>query len=99
MTFAILHSERDYWTPVRRLWAGMSRGRRRGRLPGGHIDDRAALRKAISLCRSCLPKFNRRAYDYTTKPDLPFVRGRCDGCSQLGQHRRLFVHRSLVSTL
>lgn len=98
MTFAIVKSEKEY-TPRDRLISGLAPGRRSGRLPGGHIDDRAALRKAISLCSDCLPKFNREAYDYTGKPDLPLVRGRCDGCMQYSPSMRLLVHHTLVSTL
>ncbi len=95
---AIVRSD-EYWTPLRRFWEGHSRGRPDGRLPGGYIDDRAALRKAISLCVDCLPKFNREAYDYTTKPNLPLVRGRCDGCMKYSPHMRLLVHHTLVSNL
>ena len=96
MTFTIVRSEKDM-TPMQRL--EQAPGRRSGRLPGGHIDDRAALRKAISLCDDCAPKFNRVAYEYTTKPNLPRVRGRCDGCTAYSPSMRLLVHRSLVSNL
>ena len=95
---AVVHSERTFWTPRKRLMAGRSPGRRPGRLPGGHIDDRVGMRKAISLCRDCRPKFNAEAADYITKPNLPFVRGRCDGCQRYANRMHLLVHHSLRST-
>ncbi len=98
MTFAIVRSEKEI-TPRARIFDGLATGRRPGRLPGGQIDDRAALRKAISLCPNCEPKFNRAAYDYTTKPNLPLVRGRCDGCMAYSPSMRLLVHHTLVSNL
>lgn len=98
MTFAIVRSDKEM-TARDRLKAGRAPGRRSGRLPGGHIDDRAALRKAISLCIDCEPKFNRAAYDYTTKPNLPLVRGRCDGCMTYSPSMRLLVHHTLVSNI
>ena len=95
---AVLKS-REFWTPQRLLWAGRSPGRRPGRLPGGHIADRVALRKAVTLCRDCLPKFNRRNTGYVTKPNLPFVQGRCDGCQQFTPRGHLFVHHTVVCNL
>jgi hypothetical protein len=95
MTFAVVKSEKDY-TPWQRVMAGRSPGRRTKRLPGGHIADRAALRKAITLCRDCLPKFNANAVEYVTKPNLPFVRGRCDGCQDFTPRGHLLVHYSLA---
>lgn len=96
---AIIHSETDYWTPRKRLFAGQSPGRRPGRLPGGHIADRAALRKAITLCRDCVGKFNAASVGYVTKSNLPFVQGRCDGCSQFTPMGHLLVHHTLVRNL
>lgn len=95
---AVIRSK-EFWTPRRLLMAGASPGRRPGRLPGGHIADRVDLRKAIALCPSCVGKFNKERAEYVTKPNLPFVRGRCDGCGQYSPHSHLFVHYSLVQTL
>lgn len=87
------------WTGRRRLMDARSPGIRSGRLPGGHIADRVDLRKAITFCPSCLPKFNAERAEYVTKRNLPIVRGRCDGCMQYTGHGRLLVHYSLASTL
>ena len=93
---AIVRSERDI-TPQQRLAAGLARGRRPGRLPGGHVIDLADLKKAITLCDTCITKFNAKAHDYTTKSNLPFVRGRCDGCGNMSQRAHLLVHSSLAN--
>ena len=90
---------RDFWTGIRRLFAGASPGRRPGRLPGGHIADRADLRKAITLCRYCLPKFSSAKAEYVTKSNLPFVRGRCDGCNHYTERGHLLVHHTLANLM
>jgi hypothetical protein len=87
----------DHWTPQRRLAAGVAPGRRPGRLPGGHVADRADLRKAITLCDSCLPKFNAASAEYVTKDNLPFVQGACDGCQRFTPRGHLLVHRSVAN--
>lgn len=74
------------------------RGRRPGRLPGGHIDDRAAIKQAILLCRDHVSKFNAAAYGYVTKSNLPRAIARCDACGVPGPCR-LFVHHSLSQGL
>lgn len=94
---AIIHSDEQFWTPLRRLFAGRSLGRRPGRLPGGHIDDLVALRKSITLCAGCVPKFGRKKAGYVTKKNLPFVRGACDGCNEHTERGHLLVHHSLAS--
>lgn len=92
---AIIRSERSFWTPRKRLMAGRSLGRRPGRLPGGRIDDLVGMRKAIMLCLDCVGKFDKKGADYATKPNLPFVRGRCDGCERYANRAHLFVHHSI----
>lgn len=101
MSLAALNINRDksYWTPRRLVEAGESKGRPAKRLPGAWIDDLAALGKTIALCPTCMPKFNARAYNYTHKPNLPFVADRCDGCKQFHPRNRLFVPPNLVSNL
>jgi len=98
MTAAVTHGK-EFWTPERRLMAGRSPGRRPGRLPGGHIDDRIGMRKAISLCRDCRPKLDAENVGYVTKPNLPFVRGRCDGCQRYVNRMHLLVPETLANTL
>ena len=90
---------RQYWTPARRLFAGEDPGRRPGRLPGGHIDDLVAMKKAIMLCPDCRPKFDAPRHDYMQKSNLPFARGRCDGCSRFSPRMELLCDRSLVCNL
>lgn len=94
---AVVHSK-QWWTPRRLLMESVSPGRRPGRLPGGHITDRADLKKAIALCVDCLPKFNATGAGYVTKANLPFVSGRCDGCNQYTPRGHLLVHHTLANT-
>ncbi len=95
MTAAVLKGK-DFWTPFRRVMAGVARGRRPGRLPGGHIDDRVGLRQAIQLCRDCRPKFDAAKAGYVTKLNIPIVRGRCDGCQHYTERADFLVHSSLA---
>lgn len=88
---------KDFWTPQRRLFAGAAKGRGKGRLAGGHVLDRADLKKALVLCRSCLPKFDQQKSGYVTKTNLPFVAGRCDGCQQYAPRAHFLVHHSLAN--
>ena len=87
---AIIRSEKDR-TPRVRVFDGIAPGRAAGRLPGGHVTDMAALGKAISLCGTCAPKFAAARYGYVTKRNIPFVRGRCDGCQEHSERARLFL--------
>ena len=87
---AIVHSEKDT-TPRQRLRRAISPGRASGRLAGGYVTDMATLGKAISLCVYCQSKFNAAHYGYVTKRNIPYVRGRCDGCQQFSDHARLFL--------
>lgn len=88
---------KDFWTPQARLNAGQSPGRRPGRLSGGHVADLSDLKKAILLCPSCLPKFNRLKAEFVGKRNLPVVQGRCDGCDQFVPDGRLLVHHTLAN--
>lgn len=88
---------KDFWTGPRRFFAQKYTGRRPGRLPGGHIADLADLRKGIILCRDCVPKFNSSRSGYVYKPDMPTVRGDCDGCKEFTVNGRFLVHHSLAN--
>lgn len=94
---AVVRSEKQFWTPQRRLAAGVAKGRGKGRLAGGHVLDRADLRKAITLCRDCIQKFNQAAAGYVTKTNLPFVQGRCDGCQTFTTRGHFLVHHTLAN--
>lgn len=71
-------------TPQELLSCFEDRGKGRGRLSGGYIDDLAQLGKSIWLCTSCTKRFNSKVYNYVVKKDLPKVRGNCDGCRVFG---------------
>lgn len=96
MQLGIIRSDKTYWTPTRRLWAGASQGRKRGRLPGGHVMDLSDLLKAIMLCESCVKKFPSAKVGYVTKRNLPITSGRCDGCQQYAARCHLLVHHTLA---
>ncbi len=80
-----------------RLDAARDPGRPSGRSPGSHVVDLSDLMKAITLCRSCVKKFNSASAGYVTKRNLPFVRGRCDGCQEYTERGHLLVHHSLAN--
>ncbi len=89
---------KDFWTPQRRLLTYADTGRRPGRLPGGHVGDCEDLLKAIILCADgCVKKFNAKRAEYVVKRNLPFVRGKCDGCGQFTPSGRLLVHYTLAN--
>lgn len=94
----LIHAK-EYWTAPRRLWASVDTGRKPGRLPGGHVGDIADLKKAVMLCPSCVGKFNPKSHGYVTKSNLPFVRGKCDGCKSYMQRGHLFVHHKFAELL
>ncbi len=87
----------SFWTPARRLFAGQSPGRGKGRLPGGHVGDREDLKKALLFCQGCVRKFNHIRAGYTKKRNLPVVRGRCDGCQEYTPQGHLMVHHTLAN--
>jgi len=79
--FAIL---RDWRTPANRLKAAESRGRPRGLLRGSWIADLVSLKKAVTLCAMCQPKFDARRNGYEQRDVMPGHRhaiGECDGCA------------------
>lgn len=50
---------------------------------GSWLADLAALEKAITLCDSCVRKWNPASYGYVAKdlwPGQKFVLGECDAC-------------------
>lgn len=90
----IIRSEKEL-APRDRLKFGIVPGPRR-QSAGSYVLDRVDLKKAVTLCRSCLPKFDARRYQYATKRNLPRVRGRCDGCQNHCEQGTMLVHRSLA---
>ena len=94
---ATIRSEKQFWTPPRRLMSGVAKGRGKGRLAGGHVLDRADLLKALILCRDCLPKFDQTKAGYVTKANLPIVTAKCDGCQQWTGRGHLLVHHTLAN--
>lgn len=80
------------WTTQRLAMADLHTGKKSGQMAGTYISDLVTLRKAISLCVDCLPKFNAARNGYVTCKNIPMVGGRCDGCKEDGMERRLFLH-------
>lgn len=86
-------------TPAELLGCFEDPGKPAKRLTGGWVLDLVALKKCIWLCDLCKGKFAAARHDYVTKSNLPFVRGRCDGCKDYVPRATLFVpagHDGLV---
>ncbi|MGE0289523.1 MAG: hypothetical protein AB7I42_26040 [Bradyrhizobium sp.] len=91
--FAIL---RDWKTPANRLLAAAHRGRPTGLLRGSWIADLVSLKKAVTLCGMCVPKWNPRANGYERKMVTPIhdhAIGECDGCNQKFAKCAMFLPR------
>ena len=84
------------WTPQMKLKDSQVKGPR-GQTAGSYVMDRADLKKALTLCPGCVQKFDIKGAGYTTKKNLPFVRGRCDGCQTYVDRGHLLVHQSLAN--
>lgn len=84
----------DWSSPANRLRAAASRGKRTGLPRAAWIDSLAALKKAITLCFRCKPKFNHGAYHYEKHRALPshdYVIGECDGCAARAAQCQLYL--------
>lgn len=78
--FAIL---RDWKTPANRLLAAAARGKPQQMMRGSWLADLASLRKAITLCKACQPRWSAKANGYERREVMPGhaeARGECDGC-------------------
>lgn len=84
------------WTDERLALDDESEGKKFGQLAGSYISDLAALRKAIILCPTCLPKFASAKNGYVTETRMPHCMGKCDGCRDMGMERRIFVHHQQI---
>ena len=63
--------------------ARMVRQRPTGRTIGGWIADRVGRGVSMTLCPTCLPKFDARAHGYSKASRPPFhngVNAQCDAC-------------------
>lgn len=78
-------------TPREILRYSMARGKSMGVTAGSYIDDLVALGKALSLCVLCVRKFDAAAAGYAQRSNLPFARGRCDGCGQFSEQNSLLL--------
>lgn len=79
--FAIL---RDWSTPQNRIKAALSRGKPSRMARGSWVADLAALKKAITLCAACQPKWSAQTNGYERRDPVPGyreARGECDGCA------------------
>lgn len=68
-----------------------SKGRKKGKPRGSHIDDFVALRKSIALCGTCRKGFNPKGKQYTTSRKVPICRGACDSCREWNEVNYLFM--------
>lgn len=80
-------------SPRDRAQIAASRGRAPRQLAASYNADLAALGKAIVLCGACVGKFDADKNGYVTEHNIPFVRGRCDGCNDPVDQGRLFLHQ------
>lgn len=55
-------------------------GKTTGRTSGSWVHDLCALRKVITLCSFCQPKFNPGRLGYAKEKEFPIVQAKCDGC-------------------
>lgn len=72
------------------------RGRPVGRIPGGWLTDQAELKKFITLCDLCAPKWNPKSYGYERwhHPLYRWSVARCLGCNANYVKCQNFVHGS-----
>lgn len=91
---AALLKNLDRGTPRQR--AHLSRavsGPRHLRLAGGHLDDLAALGKAIILAPEEARRFNAEAYGYATNQRMPRVNGYSDASGEFCNDAVLFLKK------
>ena len=94
MVFAITKRLDVHGTP--RQKAKLSRsvsGPRHLRLAGGHLDDLAALGKAIVLAPHEARRWNAEAYGYATNEYLPRVNGYSDASGDFVNDAVLFLKK------
>lgn len=80
-------------TPAKVRKAAIAPGRPSNRVAGGWIDDHVALKKMISLCPFCVPKFNPRGNHYELWRSVYTV-AKCDDCNQHDLRCKSFIHQS-----
>lgn len=80
------------WDDQRLLADSEHTGKKSRVTAGSYIDDLAELRKTITLCSNCSPKFNAASRGYVTERTMPLCTARCDGCKETGGDRRLYLH-------
>lgn len=78
-------------------------GRPWRRPPGGWVADLVALRRAVTLCDFCAPKFNPRRNGYEVWRKNLRANGRCDGCNTMTFRPTgamvMYIHESLHDTV
>lgn len=85
-------------TRANRLRVAQAKGRPSGLARGSWIADLVALKKAITLCMHCMPKFDHKANHYsprTITPSHPFVTAECDGCGSPFARCKLYRHEEV----
>ena len=56
-------------------------GKTKGRTAGSWVHDLCALKKVVTLCDFCKPKFNPGRLGYIKEKEYPVVQATCDGCT------------------
>lgn len=75
------------------------KGKKRGRVAGGWIDDLAAAKKVITLCPLCTNKFNPARVGYRKEKEFPVCQAHCDGCSTWDAHCSMYIYAELYTTV
>lgn len=72
-------------------------GKKRGRVAGGWVADLAELKKCITLCPECTPKFNPAKVGYRKEKEFPVCQAKCDGCSTWDIRCSAYFHETVYS--
>lgn len=72
------------------------KGRPVGTVAGTWVTDYAELKRCITLCYACVPKFNPARYQYVHDTHLD-ARGICTGCrDNMERKLEVYVHESII---
>lgn len=88
----------DWNAPKNRLRRNEHKGRPLRLVAGSWLADLVSLKKAITLCRGCMNKFDHNAHHYTPRtitPSHPMVVSDCDGCRAKYVMCKLYRHEEI----
>lgn len=86
-------------TPARRRHAAEAPGKPWHRVAGGWLDDHVALRKFVTLCTDCTPRFNPRRHHYEVWRQTVYVMASCTACNAFDPRCRAYIHEALHEQL